>query len=101
MRLCFTWRVARRHRLGIAPWEPLAYPREQLVEPERLRHEVEGADVQRRHDVAHLGSAGQHDDRYSDAMRAHVLEDLDALALRERHVEHEEVEAAAERQLRR
>jgi hypothetical protein len=65
--------------------------REQLFEPERLGHEVRGAQLEAREPVGQAGAGRQHDDRRRGP-RAELLEHREPVTLRERQVEQEEVE---------
>src|SRR6478735_2408649 len=68
--------------------------RQELGQPERLGDVVFGAELEA-HDLIHLGAArAEHDHGHDDLLGAQLAYDLEAVHLRQHHVEDDEVDSA-------
>src|SRR2546430_5842359 len=71
-----------------------AHPAAELANRERLRDVVVGAELETEHLVELVVARGQHDDRHG-ARGPEPLADLEAVELRQHHVEHDQVDVLA------
>ena len=65
--------------------------RDELSEAERLGHVIIGAGLETTDLVDLLIACGEHDDGRSDAARAHVAADVEAVLAGQHHVEHDQL----------